>query len=161
MKLSRREFLKTMGLGAAAAGLGSVTQATPAGAKAADGPISIPMPENVKTDLKKRLQTPTPTDPLAAETKMVAQNLEPAIPHDEQAAEAKKKLDALAKKTGKKPNILIFLMDNVGYGDLGINGGGLLAGAPTPNMDRLGREGVQMLSAYSQPSCTPSALHAC
>ena len=47
-------------------------------------------------------------------------------------------------------------MDNVGYGDLGINGGGLLAGAPTPNMDRLGREGLQLLSAYSQPSCTPS-----
>ena len=47
-------------------------------------------------------------------------------------------------------------MDNAGYGDLGINGGGLLSGAPTPNMDRLGREGLHLLSTYSQPSCTPS-----
>jgi arylsulfatase len=47
-------------------------------------------------------------------------------------------------------------MDNVGYGDLGIYGGGLMAGAPTPNMDRLGHEGLQLLSTYSQPSCTPS-----
>jgi arylsulfatase len=47
-------------------------------------------------------------------------------------------------------------MDNVGYGDLGIYGGGLMTGAPTPNMDRLGREGLQLLSTYSQPSCTPS-----
>ena len=132
-----------------------MTHATSAGAKAADGPISIPMPENVKTDLKKRLQTPTPTDPLAAETLMVAENMEPASRMTKQAAEAKKKLDALAKKTGKKPNVLIFLMDNVGYGDLGINGGGLMAGAPTPNMDRLGHEGLQLLSTYSQPSCTP------
>ena len=64
----------------------------------------------------------------------------------------KKKLADLAKKTGKKPNILIFLMDNVGYGDIGINGGGLLAGAPMPNFDRLGREGLHLLSTYSQPN---------
>ena len=87
---------------------------------------------------------------------MVNDHMEPAIPHDDQAAEAKKKLDALAKKTGKKPNILIFLMDNVGWGDPGIYGGGLMAGAPTPNMDRLGHEGlaapVHLLAAFLHPS---------
>ena len=84
--------------------------------------------------------------------------MEKVIPHDDQAAEAQKKLADLEKKTGKKPNILVFLMDNVGYGDIGINGGGLLAGTPTPNIDRLGREGLHLLSTYSQPSCTPTRV---
>ena len=44
----------------------------------------------------------------------IAANMEPVIPHNNQAAEAQKKLAALEKKTGKKPNILIYLMDNVG-----------------------------------------------
>jgi arylsulfatase len=108
------------------------------------------------SDIKMRLQVPGSTDPLAAETIQPVESMEPFIPHDDQAAEAKKKLTDLEKKTGKKPNVLIFLMDNVGYGDLGIYGGGLMAGAPTPNMDRLGHEGLQLLSTYSQPSCTPS-----
>ena len=90
------------------------------------------------------------------ETVQIAPNMEPVIPHSEQAAEVQRKLAALQKKTGKKPNILVFLMDNVGYGDVGIYGGGLMTGAPTPNMDRLGREGLQLLSTYSQPSCTPT-----
>ena len=82
--------------------------------------------------------------------------MEPVIVHTDQATEAKNKLAALEKKTGKRPNILLFLMDNVGYGDPGIYGGGLMTGAPTPNMDRLGRDGLQMFSTYSQPSCTPT-----
>jgi arylsulfatase len=114
------------------------------------------MPEEEAAALLRRLQEGEITDPLAAEWVSIAENMEPVIPHDDQAAEAKMKLDALYKKTGQRPNILIFLMDNVGWGDLGIYGGGLMVGAPTPNMDRLGREGLQLLSAYSQPSCTPS-----
>ena len=82
--------------------------------------------------------------------------MEPVIPHREQQAAAKRKLAALEKRAGKKPNILIYLMDNVGWGEPGIYGGGLMAGAPTPNMDRLGREGLQLLSTYSQPSSSPS-----
>ena len=34
------------------------------------------------------------------------------------------------------PNILFILMDNLGYGEVGCYGGGLLRGAPTPNIDR-------------------------
>jgi hypothetical protein len=30
----------------------------------------------------------------------------------------------------KKPNIVFMLMDNVGYGELGVYGGGILPGAP-------------------------------
>ena len=156
MELSRRDFFKTLGLGAAAAGLGGALKAAPAKASTLSGPIMMPMPEMEAANFLKRLQEPEPTDPLAAEWVQIAENMEPVVPHDEQAAEAKKKLADLEKKTGKKPNILIYLMDNVGYGDPGIYGGGLMVGAPTPNMDRLGHEGLQLLSAYSQPSCTPS-----
>ncbi len=156
MKLSRRDFLKMAGLGAAAAGLGSLAGTTPAQASAVVKPAAMVMPQAMADSLLARLQEGGSTDPLAAETVRIAENMEPVIVHEAQAAEAKKKLDALAKKTGKKPNVLIFIMDNVGYGDFGINGGGLMTGAPTPNIDRLGQEGLNLLSTYSQPSCTPS-----
>ncbi len=156
MNLSRRDFLKTLGLGAAAAGIGSVARVAPVQASAGGGLRTMAMPDALAANIIRRLQVPGSIDPLAAETIQPVESMEPFIPHDDQAAEAKKKLDALAKNAKKKPNVLIFLMDNVGWGDLGIYGGGLMTGAPTPNMDRLGHEGLQLLSTYSQPSCTPS-----
>ena len=95
-------------------------------------------------------------DGFTAKTVEIAPNMEPVIPHPAQAEEAKKKLDALEKKTGKKPNVLIFLMDDVGWGDVGVYGGGAATGAPTPNMDTLARGGLQLTSTYSQPSCSPT-----
>ena len=85
-----------------------------------------------------------------------AAHLEPAIPHPAWDREARDKLAALEKRTGRKPNILIFIVDDMGWGDPGCYGGGAAVGAPTPNMDRLAAEGLRMTSAYSQPSCTPS-----
>ncbi|NJI60434.1 arylsulfatase [Microbacterium oxydans] len=55
----------------------------------------------------------------------------------------------------KKPNIILFMSDDVGWGDLGCYGGGENRGAPTPNLDRLAAEGLQFMSFYGQPSCTP------
>ena len=83
-------------------------------------------------------------------------SLEPSIPHPQWDAEASTKLKALEKKTGRKPNILIFFVDDMGWGDPGVYGGGAAIGAPTPNIDNLARNGLMMTSAYSQPSCTPS-----
>src|SRR5262245_58584734 len=37
----------------------------------------------------------------------------------------------------KKPNIVFMFMDNLGYGELGVYGGGILRGAPTPRIDKL------------------------
>lgn len=85
-----------------------------------------------------------------------ADNMYPVIPHPEQDAEARKKLAALEQKTGKKPNILVFLMDDVGWMDPGFNGGGEAVGNATPNMDRLAHEGLTFTSAYSTPSSSPS-----
>ena len=39
---------------------------------------------------------------------------------------------ALAQPAAKKPNIVFVLMDNLGYGEVGVYGGGILRGAPTP-----------------------------
>ena len=161
MKLTRRDFFKGVGAGTALAGLSSMARPAPAAAKTAARSTAAPMrvhAREMESVLLARLQADEVADPLVAQTVEIAPNMEPVIPHDNQAAAAQKKLADLEKKTGKKPNILVFLMDNVGYGDIGINGGGLLAGAPTPNIDRLGREGLHLLSAYSQPSCTPTRV---
>jgi hypothetical protein len=155
MQFSRRDFVKMAGASAALAGIGRTLQTQPAPATAQRFAVAA-MPKPMEADLRRRLEGPEPTDPLAAHTVQSAPNMEPAIPHEVQAALAKKRLADLEKKTGKRPNILVFLMDNVGWGDLGIYGGGPLTGAPTPNMDRLGHEGLQLMSAYSQPSCTPT-----
>lgn len=52
-----------------------------------------------------------------------------------------------------KPNIVIIYADDMGYGDLGIYGGEI----PTPNIDRIGNEGIRFTDFYvSAPVCTPS-----
>jgi arylsulfatase len=85
-----------------------------------------------------------------------ADNMYPVIQLPQQEQEAREKLAALEKKTGKKPNVVIFLMDDVGYMDPGFNGGGEAVGNATPNMDRLAHMGLIFTSAYSTPSSSPS-----
>ncbi len=82
--------------------------------------------------------------------------MEPAVPRPGQEKIAKEKLADLRAKTGKPPNILWFLIDDMGYGDPGCFGGGAAVGAATPNIDRLAREGLKLTSTYSQPTCTPT-----
>jgi arylsulfatase A-like enzyme len=55
----------------------------------------------------------------------------------------------------KKPNILLIVGDDVGYGDLGPYLGGANRGMPTPNFDKLAAQGMMFTSFYAQPSCTP------
>lgn len=53
-----------------------------------------------------------------------------------------------------RPNIVLILADDQGYGDLGCYGARDLA---TPNLDRLAREGTRFTSFYvAQPVCTAS-----
>src|SRR4051812_48895281 len=55
-----------------------------------------------------------------------------------------------------KPNIVFILADNLGYGEPGCYGGGILRGAPTPRMDRLATEGMRLLNFNVESQCTPS-----
>lgn len=84
------------------------------------------------------------------------ENWQSAIPLAAQEKAAVEKLAALQKKTGRKPNIVWFLIDDMGFGDPGFNGGGASIGAATPNMDRLAANGLKLTSTYSQPTCTPT-----
>ncbi|KRE16994.1 arylsulfatase [Bosea sp. Root381] len=56
---------------------------------------------------------------------------------------------------GQKPNIIMIISDDTGYGDLGPYGGGAGRGMPTPSIDKLAAEGMTFFSFYAQPSCTP------
>lgn len=60
-----------------------------------------------------------------------------------------------AAQEPRKPNIILIVSDDTGYGDLGPYGGGAGRGMPTPNIDRLANEGMTFFSFYAQPSCTP------
>jgi arylsulfatase A-like enzyme len=55
---------------------------------------------------------------------------------------------------GKRPNIIIIYADDAGYGDLGCYGAD---GIPTPQLDRMAREGVRYTNFYATAAtCTPS-----
>src|SRR6266850_837683 len=57
---------------------------------------------------------------------------------------------------GKKPNIVFILMDNLGYGEVGVYGGGITRGAPTPRIDNLATEGTRLTNFNVEAQCTPS-----
>src|SRR5688500_16594606 len=52
-----------------------------------------------------------------------------------------------------KPNILIIVADDLGYGDVGFNGGKTIA---TPNLDRLAGEGINLTDFRACPMCSPT-----
>ena len=54
------------------------------------------------------------------------------------------------------PNVVLVLMDNLGWGEPGVYGGGILRGAPTPRIDRLASEGMRLLNFNVEAQCTPS-----
>jgi arylsulfatase A-like enzyme len=72
-----------------------------------------------------------------------------------QAQEPKSATTAEPAAGVRKPNIVMIISDDTGYGDLGPYGGGVGRGMPTPNIDRLAAEGMTFYSFYAQPSCTP------
>ena len=61
-----------------------------------------------------------------------------------------------APDNSKKPNIVLVLMDNFGYGEVGVYGGGVMRGAPTPNIDSIAHEGFQLTNYNVEAECTPS-----
>jgi arylsulfatase A-like enzyme len=60
---------------------------------------------------------------------------------------------ALAQTTGKKPNIVMIMGDDVGMWNLSAYHRGMMGGS-TPNIDRIAREGALFTDYYAQQSCT-------
>ena len=52
-----------------------------------------------------------------------------------------------------RPNIILILADDLGYGDLGCHGSPTVR---TPHLDRLAAEGTRFTNAYAFPTCSPS-----
>lgn len=62
--------------------------------------------------------------------------------------------DGAAKAATTLPNILLFLADDLGYADIGVNG---CKHIPTPNIDSIAKNGVRFTDGYAtHPVCSPS-----
>ena len=60
---------------------------------------------------------------------------------------------AAAPPAGGKPNILVIWGDDIGIANISAYSNGLM-GYETPNIDRIGREGIKFLHYYGEQSCT-------
>ena len=56
-------------------------------------------------------------------------------------------------RPGSKPNILVIWGDDIGIANISAYSNGLM-GYATPNIDRIGREGIMFLHYYGEQSCT-------
>ena len=69
------------------------------------------------------------------------------------------KLAAFRKKNGgKSPNILYILIDDIGFGDLGIPELNAIRGYKTPSINKLADESMRFARTYTEPSCTPTRV---
>ncbi len=59
---------------------------------------------------------------------------------------------AAAAAPPQRPNVLVFLADDLGWHDVGFHGSEIR----TPNIDRLAQQGVRFERAYSFPVCSPT-----
>ena len=132
-KITRRDFFKIFGLSAATLGFSRYLHKQPDSSQDA---VSAVAP---KTD-----------DPFP-----------PGVAQDQAGAVEKK---STSRKTFGKPNlapdtppnILYFQVDNLGIGELGCYGGGILRGASTQRIDQFAKEGMQLLNFAPEAQCTPS-----
>src|SRR5271157_3737555 len=58
-----------------------------------------------------------------------------------------------AGETPKRPDVLLVMTDDQGYGDLGFHGNPRVR---TPNLDRLARQSARLTSFYVSPVCSPT-----
>ncbi len=70
----------------------------------------------------------------------------------------KKLVDFRERNGGKPPNILYILVDDVGFGDMGIPELNAVRGYSTPNINEFAREGMRFVRMYTEPSCTPTRV---
>jgi len=83
--------------------------------------------------------------------------------HGDQWAEDDKavdeKLAAFRESNGgKPPNIVYILVDDIGFGDLGIPELNAVRGYQTPSINKLAQESMRFVRMYTEPSCTPTRV---
>ena len=57
-----------------------------------------------------------------------------------------------AAPADSRPNVVLILVDDMGWSDIGPYGGEI----PTPNLDALAARGVRFTQFYSTPRCSPT-----
>jgi arylsulfatase A-like enzyme len=62
------------------------------------------------------------------------------------------------KNGGKPPNLLYILIDDVGFGDLGIPELNAIRGYQTPAINKFADESMRFARMYTEPSCTPTRV---
>ena len=68
------------------------------------------------------------------------------------------KLADKRKLAGKAPNIIYILVDDIGFGDLGIPELNAIRGYKTPNINELSDQSMRLARMYTEPSCTPTRV---
>ena len=71
---------------------------------------------------------------------------------------ASKLSEVRAKNGGKAPNIVYILLDDVGFGEIGMDSLSVIRGYKTPNMTALANQGMSLNRMYTEPSCTPTRV---
>ncbi|MDU0311075.1 arylsulfatase [Rhizobium sp. 10PS4] len=101
---------------------------------------TIPSSSGVRQGLSRR-------DLLVASTALAASALSAATPSAGLAQQAS------SSGTGRKPNILVIMADDIGWFNASIYNHGMM-GYRTPNIDRIGTEGAMFTDWYGEQSCT-------
>jgi len=70
----------------------------------------------------------------------------------------KKLADLRKKNNGKPPNIVYILLDDVGFGEIGMDELSVIRGYKTPRMSKFAKEGISLQRMYTEPSCTPTRV---
>ena len=69
------------------------------------------------------------------------------------------KLAEFRRRNGSRPpNIIYILLDDLGFGEIGMPGLDVIRGYSTPNINRLAAQGMSLQRMYTEPSCTPTRV---
>ncbi len=66
---------------------------------------------------------------------------------------AQTRAQVLSVTETERPNVILIVTDDQGYGDVGMHGNTVIS---TPNLDRLGRDSVRFTNFHVDPTCSPT-----
>jgi arylsulfatase len=62
------------------------------------------------------------------------------------------------KNSGKPPNIVYILLDDLGFGEIGSRELSVVRGYDTPNIAAIAKDGLSLQRMYTEPTCTPTRV---